>query len=66
MPLNSPLLPDSFKQYVDPENDLFMIKASAQTFYSFREDAILDIKSLSSEDKVKAINLLRKYSSAKK
>ena len=66
MPLNSPLLPDSFKQYVDPENDLFMIKASAQTFYSFREDAILDIKSLSSEDKVKVINLLRKYSSAKK
>ena len=64
--IKDPLLPDSFKQYVDPKNDLFTIKASAQTFYSFREDAILDIKSLSPEDKVKVINLLRKYSSAKR
>ena len=64
--INDPLLPKSFKHLIEQDNDLFKKKAVESIYYSFREDDILDDKSLTSEDKVKTINLLRKYSNAKR
>ena len=64
--LKDPMLPDSFKEYGEKEQELFKEKAAKSIYYSFREDDILDNKSLSSVDKVKIVNLLRKYSSSKR
>lgn len=64
--IKDPALPISFKMYVEEGKDLFLKKAANLIFYSFREDDVLDNKSLSHEDKVKVINLLRKYSNAKR
>ncbi len=63
---NDPMIPEAFKTYVDKNNDIFIKKAANLSFYSFREDDVLDNKSLSSEDKIKVINLLRKYSNSKR
>lgn len=66
---NDPNLPEAFKSYVTRNNengDRFTLKAAKQTFYTFREDAILESKSLSRSDKAKVINLLRKYSDSKR
>ena len=64
--IKDPMLPESFKQYDEQGNDLFRKKAANLIFYSFREDDILDNKSLSLAEKVKVVNLLRKYSSSKR
>ncbi len=64
--IKDPMLPETFKQFDEQGNDLFRKKAANLVFYSFREDDILDIKSLSPVDKVKVVNLLRKYSSSKR
>ena len=60
------LIPASFKPYIEHDKDLFVSKAANLSFYSFREDDILDIKNLPREDKAKVINLLRKYSNSKR
>lgn len=64
--IKDPLLPESFKTYVEKDKDLFIKKAATLVFYSFREDDVLDNKSLSKEDKVRVINLLRLYSNSKR
>lgn len=61
-----PLLPESFKAYVNRGEDLFALKAAKLSFYSFREDDVLESKTLSRRDKSKVINLLRKYSNSKR
>jgi len=64
------LLPDSFRPYITrqntKDNDRFMAKASKQLYYSFVEDDITQIKSLSQSDKAKVINLLRKFSESRR
>ena len=61
-----PSLPDSFKKYLTQTGDHFKSKATPMPFLIFREEDVTRLKKISREDKVKVVNLLRKYSNSKR